>query len=156
MSTFVSLHVLTLTDKQASLWKLRSLNLSISEIASRLGISRQAVHRSLQVIDMKVYKALTSVATACKVEIRRIDVKKGFLVGWSPWLGVDVYITFSVKNGIQVWFKHKGNCKECSLRDECRRILLSEAEERGINLPKDERIEPSQLAEIFFKELLKG
>ena len=82
-------------------------------------------------------------------------MEKGLLVGWSPWLKVDVYILFSAKNGVQIWFKHEGNCRECPLRDDCRSLLLDEAEERGITLPKGEDIEPSQLAKMFFKKLLE-
>ncbi len=148
--------MLTLTSKQLLLWRLWSSGLNISEIAARLGISRQAVHKSLRVVEAKIYKSLISAAVASKVEIRRIDVKKGLLVGWSPWLQVDVYITFSARNGVQIWFKHRGNCRSCPLRSDCRNILFGEAEERGIILPRDESIEPSQLAEIFFKKLLEG
>ena len=148
--------MLHLTSRQLSLWKMRRSGLSISEIASRLGISRQAVHKGLQAIDAKVYRALTSAAEAAKVEIRRVNVEKGLLVGWSPWLKTDVYITFSARNGVQIWFRHEGDCRSCPLRSDCRRVLLGEAEERGIELPRSEEVEPSQLAEILFQKLLEG
>lgn len=146
--------VLNVTDRQLSLWKMRRSGLSVSEIAAKLGISRQAVHKGLQAVEAKIYRALTSAAAAVKAEIKRIDVGKGVLVGWSPWLKVDVYITFSARNGVQVWFRHKGNCRECPLRNDCRSLLLGEAEERGVELPRDEDLEPSKLAEIFFERLL--
>lgn len=148
------MRMISLTNRQLHLWKLRRSGLRTSEIASRLGISRQAVHKGLKVVEAKVYKALISAAMASRVEIRRVDVEKGLLVGWSPWLGVDVYITFSAKNGVQIWFKHEGSCRKCPLREDCKRILLSEAEERGIALPED--LEPSQLAELLFEKLLEG
>ncbi|MCD6510780.1 MAG: hypothetical protein J7L11_10400 [Thermoprotei archaeon] len=147
--------MMPLTDRQLSLWRLKRSGLRISEIAARLGISRQAVHKGLRAVEAKIYRALVSAAMASKVEIRNIDVEKGLLVGWSPWLKVDVYILFSAKNGVQIWFKHEGNCRECPLRDDCRSLLLDEAEERGIMLPKGEDIEPSQLAKMFFKKLLE-
>lgn len=147
--------MISMTSKQLVLWKLKREGLSISEIAARLNISRQAVHKSLQAIEAKVYKALTSAATSTKVEIRRIDIGKGILIGWSPWLKTDVYITFSAKNGVQIWFKHEGNCLECPLRSDCKRVILEEAEERGIELSENENLEPSRLIELFFRKVLE-
>ena len=138
------------------LWRLKILGLGGSEIARRLGISRQAVYKNLRIIESKIYKGLISTASLIKVEIRKIDIENGYLVGWSPGLNMDVYITFSTKNGFQVWFKHEGECSKCSLRDECRRIILSEARERNISLPTDPDVEPTELADIFFKKLLGG
>lgn len=40
-----------LTPRQFTLWKMKRSGLSISEIASRLGISRQAVHKGLQAVE---------------------------------------------------------------------------------------------------------
>jgi hypothetical protein len=140
-----------LTDKQLILWKLKQNGLGLTEIASLLRVSRQAVHKGLQSVETKIYRALIDAAKANRIEIRKIDTEKGFLAGWSPEFRVDVIVTFSAKNGIQVWYRHKGDCKSCSMREECKAILLSEAEERGITLPDDE---PSRLAEVMFKELL--
>lgn len=145
-----------LTHKQFTLWKMRRSGLSASEIASRLGISRQAVHKGLQAVEAKISKALISTARSSRIEIRRIDLNKGFLVGYSPGLNVDVYVTLSYSNGVQIWFRHRGNCKECSLRENCKRIIFNEARERGIELPDVEGIEPSELAEILFKSLEVG
>ncbi len=146
--------MLQLTDRQLSLWRMRQRGLSISEIASRLGVSRQAIHKNLQAVENKIYRALISAAAASKVEIRKIDARKGILIGWSPWLKTEVYITFSSRNGLQIWFKHEGDCKTCPLRDDCIRILVNEAEERGVRLPIDAGLDPSKLAEIFFNKLL--
>ena len=140
------------TEKQLSLWRLRRDGLSISEIASKLGISRQAVHKGLQSVDAKIYRALTSAAASAKIEIKRVDVEKGLLIGWSPWLKSDVYMTFSAKNGVQMWFEQEKDCGSCPFRSDCLRILREEAEERGIELPKDE--EPSRLAKVLFQRLL--
>jgi len=146
----------TLTFRQFTLWKMKRSGLSISEIASRLGISRQAVHKGLQAVEAKISRALILTAKASRIEIRRIDLERGFLVGYSPGLNVDVYVTFSYSNGVQIWFKHEGNCRECSLRENCKRIIVNEAKERGIELPNVESMEPSELAEILFRKLEAG
>jgi len=143
-----------LTKRQALIWRLRVLGLGISEIGRRIGISRQAVHKNIKAIESKIYGGLISTANSIKIDIRKIDIKNGYLVGWSPGLNMEVYITFSTRNGFQVWFKHEGECNKCPLRDECRRIILSEARERNIPLPNDPNIEPTELADIFFKKLL--
>ncbi|MHC1637149.1 MAG: HTH domain-containing protein [Candidatus Nezhaarchaeales archaeon] len=75
-----------LTSKQFELLKLWSKGLSLSEIASKLDVSRQAAHKGIQIAEAKVYKALMSTAKASKIEVKKINAKKGFLVGWSPWL----------------------------------------------------------------------
>ena len=42
------------TEKRKSVYKMREQGLSISEISSRTGVSRQAVHKSLSIIDTKM------------------------------------------------------------------------------------------------------
>ncbi len=146
--------MISLTDKQTLVWRLWRRGLSISKIATKLGISRQAVHKNLKTAKIKIYKALISTAKAAKINVKEIDVDKGFLMGWNPGLKVKVYVTFSPRNGVQVWFEHKRDCKKCPFHDECLKILLTEAEEREIPLPNADKLEPSQLAEVFFKELM--
>ena len=143
-----------LTQRQYLFWRLRILGLSIIEIAKKFNISRQAVHKCLRSADAKIYNALTSVARANRVMIKKVDVRNGFLIGWSPIFKTEVFITYSFKNGVQVWFKHEGDCKNCSLRDECRSIILSEAKERNITLSNINE-EPTKLAEEFFNKLIK-
>ena len=143
-----------LTSKQFELLKLWSKGLSLSEIASKLNISRQAAHKGIQVAEAKVYKALTSTAKANKIVITEVDARKGVLKGKSPGLETTVYITFSPANGVQVWFEREGNCEKCPFLDDCRRILLEEAKERGISLSEEEkRYLPTDLARNLFRRL---
>ena len=128
--------------------------MSVSQIATSLGISRQAVHKGIHTIETKVYKALTSTAKANKIVITEVDARKGVLKGKSPGLETTVYITFSPANGVQVWFKREGNCERCPFLDDCRRILLEEAKERGISLSEEEkRYLPTDLAGNLFRRL---
>lgn len=148
--------MISLTDRQVLLWRLKRRGLSLGEIAKELGVSRQAVHKGLRVVEGKIRGALLSTAKACRIDVREVDAKRGYLWGWSPWMSTEVYVTFSAKNGVQVWFRHEADCRNCPLQEECRRILLSEAEERGIDLRDDEDVEPSELAEEFFSKLVVG
>jgi hypothetical protein len=91
-----------------------------------------------------------------RVEISRVDPEKGFLLGRSPSLGMDVLVTFSDRNGILVWYRGEGGCAECSWRSRCKQNLLMEAEDRGIELPEDAAaMEPSQLAETLFNTIME-
>ncbi len=146
-----------LTTRQRDLWALRRSGLSEGRIADRLHISRQAVNKALTTIDAKVSRALTEAATINRLEITTIDSEKGILTGYSRDLKTRVIVTFSPKNGVQVWYKHQGDCNDCARLEECMRILLSEAEERGIQLSEDERLyPPSRLAEVMFERLMGG
>lgn len=144
-----------LTPKQRKYWSLRRKGLSQAEISRMMGVTRQTVNKTFDAIDSRVSKALLEAAEISRVEVSRVDPKKGFLLGRSPSLGVDVLVTFSDRNGIQVWYRGEGGCSECSWRNSCREKLLVEAEERGIELPEGaEAMEPSKLAEILFKKIV--
>ncbi|RLI86193.1 MAG: hypothetical protein DRP01_04705 [Archaeoglobales archaeon] len=99
---------------------------------------RQAVHRALKSIELKVYKALIGVAKANRIEIREVNAEKGYLIGWSPEFKCEVSVTFSTSNGVQVWYRRKGDCRNCGMREECKRILMRGVEERGLSVKADQ------------------
>ncbi len=89
-----------------------------------------------------------------KIETQKIDADKGFLVGYSVHFKTPVFITFSAKNGIQVWYKHEGNCEKCKKLQTCRDTLLAEAKVRNFLLLDDtSKILPSKLAEALFTKI---
>ena len=119
-------------------------------------VTRQTVNKAFNAIDSRVSKAMLEAAQVNKVQISRVDPTKGFLLGYSPMLGMDVLITFSERNGIQLWYKGEGGCSECNQLKSCRQKLLIEAQDRGITLPiKAEKMEPSKLSEILFKKIVE-
>lgn len=144
-----------LTPKQRKYWGLRRSGLTQAEISRRMKITRQTVNKTFNAIDSRVTKALLEAAQINKVEINRLDQEKGFLLGRSPSSGMDVLVTFSERNGIQVWYRGEGGCSECSQLSNCKKKLMIEAKERGIKLPDKENMEPSQLSEILFKKIME-
>ena len=76
---------------------------------------------------------------------------KGFLLGYSPHFKTKTLITFSTKNGIQLWYKHEGDCKNCEQLEECKEALIAEAKERNLDLPDD--CLPSVYAEKLFSAI---
>jgi transcriptional regulator with XRE-family HTH domain len=145
-----------LTPKQRKYWGLRRSGLTQADISREMEVTRQTVNKTFNAIDSRVSKALLEAAQINKVEISRVDPKKGFLLGRSPSLGMDVLVTFSDRNGILVWYRGEGGCSKCSWLSSCKQKLLMEAEDRGIPLPEEaEDMEPSKLSETLFKKIME-
>jgi transcriptional regulator with XRE-family HTH domain len=130
--------------------------LSQSEIARRLGISRQAVNQLAQSIPNKMTAALYDASKLNRVEPRTIDTARGVLVGWSNEFQTDVVITLNPKAGLRVWYQHNiGRCTICPDKKQCRSSLLENAKEYGVSLTALERnLDPSKLSSIIFSRLL--
>jgi len=145
-----------LTPKQRKYWGLRRSGLTQADISRKMDVTRQTVNKTFIAIDSRVSKALLEAAQINRIETARIDQEKGYLLGRSPNLGLDVLITFSERNGIQIWYKGESGCSECTGYEGCRQTLLIEAEDRNIQLPeKAAEMEPSKLAEILFKKIVE-
>jgi len=145
-----------LTPKQRKYWGLRRSGMTQADISREMDVTRQTVNKTFIAVDSRVSRALLEAAQINRVEINRVNPEKGFLLGRSPSLGMDVLVTFSERNGIQVWYRGEGGCSECSWRESCKQKLLIEAEDRGIPLPeKAEEKEPSQLAETLFTTIME-
>ena len=146
-----------LTPKQLAFWSLRRQGLTQAEVSRKIGVTPQTTNKTFNAIDAKIYRALTDAAQLHRLDIRGINLEKGFLLGYSPTWKTDGLITFSVANGVQVWYKGEGDCCECTKLESCRQSLIRESEERGIPLPRDKgKISPSQLADNLFKAILEG
>ena len=145
-----------LTPKQRKYWGLRRSGMTQAEISREMDVTRQTVNKTFIAVDSRVSRALLEAAQINRVEISRVDPEKGFLVGRSPSLGMDVLVTFSDRNGLLVWYRGEGGCSECSWRSHCKQNLLIEAEDRGIPLPEAaEDMEPSKLADILFAKIME-
>lgn len=143
-----------LTPRQRSIWRMRRVGLTESNIASKLNISRQAVHKALNSAEAKILKALIDAAELNRFEVRKVDAVRGILVGFSPGFKLRVFLTYSVKNGVQLWYEHRGQCDGCQRRKECIQMLRKNAEEWGVKLTDEELIlHPTKLAERLFSEV---
>jgi hypothetical protein len=130
--------------------------LTQAEISRKMNVTRQTVNKAFNAVDSRVSRALLEAAQVNRVEINRVDPERGFLLGRSPSLGMDVLVTFSDRNGLLVWYKGEGGCSECSWLNSCKQKLLIEAEDRGIQLPENaEDLEPSTLAETLFNKIME-
>ena len=146
-----------LTDKQLSFWNLRRQGLTQAEVSRKIGVTPQTTNKTFNAIDAKIARALTDAAQLNRLDIRGMDLKKGYLSGYSSTWKTEVLVTFSMANGIQIWYKGEGDCSDCSKAESCRQALIRESEERGITLPRDKaKINPSHLADNLFKAILGG
>ena len=144
-----------LTPLQRKYWSLRRSGLTQSDISREMDVTRQTVNKAFNAIDSRVSKALLEAAQVNKLQINQVEPVRGFLLGHSPSLGMDVLVTFSERNGIQIWYRGEGGCSDCNQLSSCRQKLLIEAEDRKIPLPeKAENMEPSELSEILFKKIM--
>jgi hypothetical protein len=143
-----------LTPKQKNIWDLKSGGLQEAHIARRLSVTRQTVHKTLDTANLKIGEALQETAKINKIDIQTFDPAKGYLLGYSSHFKAQAFITFSAKNGIQVWYKHEGNCQKCSKLQSCRETLLAEAKDRNfLILDETSSIMPSKLAEALIARI---
>ena len=143
-----------LTPKQRLIWDLKGNGLQEASIAKQLEVTRQTIHKALDTANLKIGEALEETAKINKIEIQTVDPTEGFLLGYSPHFKTKAFITFSAKNGVQVWYKHEGDCAKCNKIDTCREALLAEAKDRNFLLLDDTRkILPSKLAEALFAKI---
>jgi transcriptional regulator len=143
-----------LTSKQLKIWDLKRKGLLEAGIARRLEVSRQTVHKAADVADSKVSQALMETAKLNKIKVEAVNPVIGILSGFSSEFKTPAIITFSAKNGVQVWYRHEGDCVNCDHLENCRKTLLAEMEERNIQSPDNfESISPSKIAELLFQKI---
>ncbi len=136
------------------MWDLKSNGVPEATIARKLNITRQTVHQTLDTANLKIDEALKEIAKINKIDIEALNADRGFLKGYSSHLKTQAFITFSAKNGVQVWYKHEGDCEKCSKLQICRDALLAEAKDRNFLLLDDtSKILPSKLAEALIAKI---
>jgi hypothetical protein len=91
----------------------------------------------------KIAKALEEHARSHRLDIESLLGYKGLLIGFDYQANAQVYILFTEKLGIIVWYKHDSYagklCPECPKESECREILGTILEEYNITLRPDEK-----------------
>jgi len=145
------------STKQLEAWHMRRGGLTLNEIGVRLGVTKQAVSRSLRETEFKITSTLEMTAKAANIETRHLDASKGILLGFSHETGESVVVTFSARHGPHIWHHGSRRCDGCALHDECVKLILDEADERGINLTEAERVKPpAGIARGVFSRVLPG
>jgi len=145
------------TAKQLKIWRMRRDGSSLSDIARQLGVTRQAISKAMRGIDGKVSHTLEAAASAAKIEIRHLEPRAGILLGYSHETNERVVVTLSTQHGVQIWHHYAGRCEGCELLDRCMKVILDEAEERGVSLTEEERTGyPAEIARAVFSKVIPG
>ena len=144
-----------LTPKQRIIWGLKTSGKQEANIARELNVTRQTIHKAIDTANSKIFDSLKEAAQLNQIEIQTIDSSKGFLSGYSPHFKTQAFVTFTAKNGVQIWYKHEGHCQKCKRLKQCRDMLAAEAKERNFLLTEDvDKIVPSKLADALFSKIL--
>jgi hypothetical protein len=144
-----------LTARETEIWRLRKTTRNQSKIGRILGISRQAVNISLNVITDKIDKTFKEALNTNNLIPSKINLVDGVVEAYSPAYRLPVILSLSAVNGLKVWYLYEGNCARCDLERKCRRTLMDEAKERGVELEQgDDRLEPTKLALKIFSRYL--
>jgi hypothetical protein len=150
----VSLSSGYLTSKQRMIWGLKCSGIREANIARKLHVTRQTVHKAVFTANLRVGESLGEAAKLNRIDVEAFDAVRGFLVGYSSHFKTRAFVTFSAKNGIQVWYKHEGYCESCSRLQTCKETILAEARERNIPLSQERNsVIPSQMADELFSKL---
>jgi transcriptional regulator with XRE-family HTH domain len=145
------------TARQLRIWGMRRDGLSLSDIARRLGVTRQAVSKAMRSVDDKVLHTLQTAAGAAKIEVRHVDKELGVLLGFSHETNERVVVTLSTRHGVQIWHHYTGRCEGCDLLKRCKKVILDEADERGVTLTEEERAGfPAEIARAVFSKVIPG
>jgi hypothetical protein len=138
-------------EKQFEFWILRRKGLPNINIAKHFRVSRQAVSRALLSMDKRIEETLLEMARANKIEVEKLDLKKGILFGRSVPFRASAIIFVSAKHGMQVWYEHEGECCSCERYRECIELLWDFAEEMKLKLQSTE--DPTKIADELFRKL---
>jgi hypothetical protein len=142
---------LPLNDKQFEFWRLRRSGILSIDIARLFNISKQAVSKALLTMDERIENTLLEMARANQIEVEKVNLGRGILFGHSVPFNTSAIIFVSAKRGMQVWYKHEGNCGACIRYAQCIELLWDFADEMKIKLEKTD--DPTKLADELFEKL---
>lgn len=143
-----------LTPTQKTIWDLKSTGIPEVGVARKLKVTRQTVHKALDIANAKIAQSLEETAKINKIKVQTVNPTTGFLIGYSTHFQTKALITFSAKNGIQTWYKHEGDCRNCEQLQTCRETLLAEAKDRNIPIIENQNsILPSEFAKRLFSKI---
>jgi hypothetical protein len=133
-----------LSTHESIVWKQFHSGKPTSDIAeeSKEEWTPSYVSRVLNRTRKKIAKALKEHAKSHRLDIETLLDYKGLLIGFDYQANAKVYIVFTEKLGIIVWYKHDSYagklCPDCPKEHECREILDTILEEYNITLRPDE------------------
>ncbi|MFW9993025.1 MAG: hypothetical protein ACFFD4_13360 [Candidatus Odinarchaeota archaeon] len=140
------------TDKQAMIWNLKRNNLTGEEIAKKENVTPGFVSKTLKETNKRIKGLLENAARMNKITLEILNEELGIARGHSHVLNMQVFITYSPVNGVQVWYEHEGDCVSCKQFSECREALIQEFKERNLPVPSP-TLRPTDLSDILLEKI---
>ena len=135
-----------LSTQEEKVWELFQKGYSTSEIPDHTPEEKWEsayVSRVLNRARKKIEKALRNQANSHRLDVESVQDYKGLLIGFDYQANAQVYMVFTIKLGIIVWYKHDSYagklCPECPKEEECRETLDTIIQEHNIQLREDEK-----------------
>ena len=118
----------------------------------------QYVSRVLNRARSKIEKALRDQAKSHRLDIETVQDYKGLLRGFDYQANTEVYIIYTMKLGVVVWYKHDSYagklCPDCPKQEECRETLDTIMTEYNITLrPDEEQLYMTEQSIAIFNKL---
>jgi hypothetical protein len=150
-----------LSTHEAMVWNQFQKGLSTTEIAEQSveeDWSPAYVSRVLNRARKKIAKSLNEQASSHRLDVESLLDYKGILIGFDYQANAQVYIVFTMKLGVIVWYRHDSYagklCPECPKEAECRETLDTIMEEYNIALrPDEEQLPMTQQSIAIFNKL---
>lgn len=150
-----------LSNHESLVWQEFQKGKSTSTIAEERvdeSWSPAYVSRVLNRARKKIAKALKEHADSHRLDLESLLDYKGLLIGFDYQANSQVYIAYTEKLGIIVWYKHDSYagklCSECPKEPDCRETLNNIMEEYGIELrPDEEELPMTQQSIAIFNKL---
>jgi hypothetical protein len=150
-----------LSTHEAMVWDQFQKGLSTTEIAEQSveeDWSPAYVSRVLNRARKKIAKALNEQASSHRLDVESLLDYKGILIGFDYQANAQVYIVFTMKLGVIVWYRHDSYagklCPECPKETECRETLDTIMDEYNITLrPDEEQLPMTQQSIAIFNKL---
>lgn len=134
-----------LSNHEAIVWREFQRGNSTSAIAEEMrgeDWSPSYVSRVLNRARKKISGALKEHAESHRLDVESLLDYKGLLIGFDYQANAQVYIVYTERLGVVVWYRHDSYagklCPDCPKEEECRDALDAIVEEYSIELRPDE------------------
>lgn len=141
------------TKKQVDIWLQRRNNQSVTQIATRLKVSKPMVSKAYRIARGRIERLLIHTASTFRVDIDNLSSEYGFAVGHCSANDSQTCITFTPDLGVQIWFRHHGDCGSCDSYSKCNRYLESLAKFWQVEL--DNTLPPTEKGLKLFQNIMR-
>ena len=150
-----------LSRDEQIVWQQFHLGMSTSTIAKAAPKKKWSVAYVSRVLNRarkKIAKVLQEQAKSHRLDVESLLDYNGLLIGFDYQANTVVYVVFTVKLGVIVWYKHASYagmlCHNCPKLNECRETLDTVISEYDIKLRPDEEVLPmTQQSSAIFNKL---